>query len=134
MPFVQIHTSRATSPAVRARLGRALANAYAEHMQISHRIVNVGFLPYARYDLVRYDGPADAPQEMTVVTCEIRSGRTPEMLETAGRAIMAACARELGIAESRVVVYFSEHAGQQIYRDGGRAPDWSPAERAPLRT
>jgi hypothetical protein len=130
MPFVQIHTARAASPAVRARLGLALAMAYAEHMQISHRIVNVGFLPYADDSLVRYDGPGDVPQEMTVVTCEIRTGRPPEMLEAAGRAIMAACARELGIAEARVVVYFSEHAGQQIYRDGGRAPDWSPAERA----
>jgi hypothetical protein len=56
------------------------------------------------------------------------------MLESAGRAIMAACARELGIAEARVVVYFSEHAGRQIYRDGGRAPDWSPGERASVRT
>ncbi len=130
MPFVQVHTSRADSPDVRARLGLALAEAYAEHMQINHRIVNVGFVHYAQNDLVRYDGPADAPQEMIVVTCEIRTGRPPEMLEAAGRAIMAACARELGIAEARVVVYFSEHAGRQIYRDGGRAPDWSPGERA----
>jgi len=99
-------------------------------MQISHRIVNVGFVPYAQGSLVRYDGPGDSPQEMTVVTCEIRTGRPPEMLEAAGHAIMVACARELGIAEARVVVYFSEHAGRQIYRDGGRAPDWSPAERA----
>jgi len=130
MPFVQIHTSRAAAPAVRHQLGLALANAYAENMQISPEIVNVGFLPYADNDLVRYDGPGNAPQEMTVVTCEIRTGRPPEMLEATGRAIMAACARELGIAEARVVVYFSEHAGRQIYRDGGRAPDWSPAERA----
>jgi len=130
MPFVQIHTSRPATPDLRHRLGLALANAYAEHMQISHRIVNVGFLPYSENSLVRYDGPGDEPQEMTVVTCEIRSGRPPEMLEAAGRAIMTACARELGIAEARVVVYFSEHAGRQIYRDGGRAPDWSPAERA----
>jgi hypothetical protein len=130
MPFVQVHTSRAASPEIRHRLGFALANAYAEHMLISHRIVNVGFLTYGDEGLVRYDGPENAPQEMTVVTCEIRTGRPPEMLESAGRAIMAACARELGITEARVVVYFSEHAGQQIYRDGGRAPDWSPAERA----
>jgi hypothetical protein len=129
MPFVQVHTSRAASPALRRRLGLALANAYAEHMQIDHRIVNVGFLPYAEDDLVRYDGPGDEPHEMTVVTCESRSGRPPEMLEAAARAFAAACARELGIAEARVVVYFSEHAGRQIYRDGGRAPDWSPAER-----
>jgi hypothetical protein len=130
MPFVQVHTSRAASPDDRARLGLALAEAYAEHMLISHRIVNVGFVRYGEDELVRYDGPGNAPQEMIVVTCEIRTGRPSEMLEAAGRAIMAACARALGIAEARVVVYFSEHAGRQIYRDGGRAPDWSPGERA----
>jgi phenylpyruvate tautomerase PptA (4-oxalocrotonate tautomerase family) len=131
MPFVQIHTSRAVSPAVRRTLGFALATAYAEHMQTSHRIVNVGFLHYADGDLVRYDAEDNEQEEMTIVTCEARAGRSSEMLESLGRAITVACSRELGIAEARVAVYMNEHAAAQIYRDGGRAPDWSPAERTP---
>jgi phenylpyruvate tautomerase PptA (4-oxalocrotonate tautomerase family) len=130
MPFVQIHTSRPVSATVRDRLGLALANAYAEHMQTNHRIVNVGFALFGDGQLVRYDGPGDLPQEMTVVTCEIRAGRPPEMLEAAARAISAACSRDLEIPAARVVVYMNEHAGSHIYRDGGRAPDWSPVERA----
>lgn len=128
MPFVHVHTSRVVSPAVRRALGLALAKAYAEHMQTQHRIVNVGFAQYAEGDLARFDAADDQAQEMTVVTCEIRVGRTAEMQEGLGRAITALCSRELGIPEARIAVYLSEHAPYQIYRDGGRAPEWSPAE------
>ena len=129
MPFVQIHTSRPVSPVVRRALGFALAKAYGEHMQTNHRIVNVGFVHYAEGELVRYDAADDGPQEMTIVTCEVRVGRSPEMLESLGRVITVACSHELGIAEARVAVYITEHTAAQIHRDGGRAPDWSPAER-----
>lgn len=129
MPFVQIHTSRPVTPAIRRSLGFALAQAYGEHMQTDHRIVNVGFLRYAEGDLVRYDAANNEPQEMTVVTCEVRAGRSPEMLESLGRAITALSSRAIGIPEARIAVYITEHAAVQIYRDGGRAPDWSEAER-----
>jgi hypothetical protein len=129
MPFVQVHSSRVTSSETRRTIGLALAKAYGEHMQTSHRIVNVGFVHFAAGELARYDAAHDAPQEMTIVTCEVRSGRTPEMLEALGHAMAVICSRELGIPEARVAVYVNEHAGHQIYRDGGRAPDWSAAER-----
>jgi phenylpyruvate tautomerase PptA (4-oxalocrotonate tautomerase family) len=116
--------------AVRRRLGVALAKAYGRHMQTSHRIVNVGFVRYDEGALARYDAANDEPQEMTVVTCEVRAGRTPEMQEQLGRAITAAVARELNVPELRVAVYISEHPAHQIYRDGGRAPEWSAAEGA----
>lgn len=129
MPFVQIHTTRPITPAIRRSLGFALAQTYGEHMQTDQRIVNVGFIRYAEGDLVRYDAANNEPQEMTVVTGEVRAGRSPDMLESLGAAIMALCSRDLGIPEARVAVYITEHAAFQIYRDGGRAPDWSAAER-----
>jgi phenylpyruvate tautomerase PptA (4-oxalocrotonate tautomerase family) len=130
MPFVQIHTARTVSTAARRALGLALAKAYGECMQTDHRIVNVGFTHYADGDLARYDAADDAAQEMTVVTCDVRTGRSPEMIEALGHAITVACARELGIEAARIAVYVSEHAAHEIYRDGGRAPAWSPAEAA----
>ena len=128
MPFVQIHTSRPVTPAIRGTLGFALAQAYGEHMQTDQRIVNVGFIHYADGDLVRYDAAGNEPQEMTIVACEIRAGRSPDMLESLGRAITALCSHNLAIPEARVAVYITEHAAFQIYRDGGPAPDWSAAE------
>ena len=68
---------------------------------------------------------------MTVVTCNVRAGRSPEMHEALGRALTSACARELGVSEARVAVYITEHPAHQIYRDGGRAPEWSPSEASP---
>jgi phenylpyruvate tautomerase PptA (4-oxalocrotonate tautomerase family) len=68
---------------------------------------------------------------MTIVTCDIRIGRSAEMQEQLGRAITIACSRELGVPDARIAVYLSEHAAHQIYRDGGRAPDWTPAEGIP---
>ena len=101
MPFVQVHTSRQPSAAVRRALGFALARAYGASMQTSHRIVNVGFVFYAEEDLARYDAGDDGPRAMTIVTCDVRAGRSPEMHEQLGQAITLACARELEVPVAR---------------------------------
>ncbi len=134
MPFVTVHTSRRPEESVRRALGAGLAKAYGENMQTTHRIVNVGFLFYEPGDIARYDAAGDAAQEMTVVTCDVREGRTPEAIEALGRAFTALCAEHLAIDPLRVAIYVNEHGAFQIYRDGGRAPDWSAGEETgPIR-
>jgi phenylpyruvate tautomerase PptA (4-oxalocrotonate tautomerase family) len=128
MPFLQINTSRTISADAKHALGAALAAAYGEIMQTSARIVNVGFVAYAPGDLGRYDAAGGEPREMAVVTCDVRDGRTPAQHESLGRTVTALCAAALGLGEDRIAVYLTEHASPQIYRDGGRAPAWSPAE------
>jgi|GEM_PF-1124389 len=128
MPFLQVHTTRTMSPEAKHALGAALAAAYGEIMQTSARIVNIGFVAYADGDLARYDADGGAPREMAIVTCDVRDGRTPAQHESLGRTITALCAAAIGLTEDRIAVYLTEHASQQIYRDGGRAPAWSPAE------
>ena len=91
--------------------------------------MNVAFHHYQDGDIVRYDAENDEPKKMTIVTCDVRAGRSAAMLESLGHAITVLCSQELGVEESRVAVYISEHAAAQIYRDGGRAPAWSPSER-----
>jgi phenylpyruvate tautomerase PptA (4-oxalocrotonate tautomerase family) len=129
MPFVIVHSSRRPEPAARRALGVALAKAYGEHMQTTHRIVNVAFPFYEPDDVARYDAAGDAAREMTVVTCDVRAGRTPEAIESLGHAFTALCAEHLAIDPLRVAVYVDEHPTYRIYRDGGRAPDWSADER-----
>jgi phenylpyruvate tautomerase PptA (4-oxalocrotonate tautomerase family) len=128
VPFVQIHTSRAISTETKRALGFALATAYGEHMQTTHRIVNVGFVRYDDGDIARFDAADDGAREMAVITCDVRAGRSPEAHEELGRAITAECSRALALPEERIAVYITEHASHHIYRDGGRAPEWSPAE------
>ena len=128
MPFVQVHTSRSISSDAKHALGAALAAAYGDIMQTGARIVNVGFVAYAAGDLGRFDAAGDELREMAVITCDVRDGRTPAQHESLGRTITALCAAALGLGEDRIAVYLTEHASSQIYRDGGRAPTWSPAE------
>ncbi len=128
MPFLQIHTTRSLAPDAKHALGAALAAAYGDVMQTSARIVNVGFVAYAEGDLGRYDGSGDEPREMAIVTCDVRDGRTPAQHEALGGTIVALCSAALGLARDRIAVYLTEHASRHIYRDGGPAPAWSPAE------
>lgn len=129
MPFVQVHTSRRPDTEVRRALGVALAKAYGEHMETTHRIVNVAFPTYDDGDVARYDAGGDAASEMTVVTCDIRAGRSAQAIEALGRAFTDACACWLGVDPLRVAVYVNEYPASHIYRDGGPAPVWSAEER-----
>ena len=129
MPFLQIHTSRKLSFDERGRFGAALAQAYGEYMSTDSRIVNVGFVPYEDGSPARYDAAAEASREMLIVTCDVRSGRAADVLERFGRALTALCAGAYNISELQVAVYITEHHAHEIYRDGGRAPDWSASER-----
>ncbi|MDP9105496.1 MAG: tautomerase family protein [Candidatus Eremiobacteraeota bacterium] len=133
MPFLQVHTTRDIPADAKHALGLALATAYGDVMQTSARIVNVGFLTYPAGDLGRYDADGGAPREMTVVTCDVRDGRTPAQHESLGRTITALCAAALGLPANRIAVYLTEHASRQIYRDGGSAPAWTAAEGASPR-
>jgi phenylpyruvate tautomerase PptA (4-oxalocrotonate tautomerase family) len=134
MPFIQVHSCRAVSPAVRSKLGFELAGLYASAMQTDHRIVNVGFSTYPPGGLARYGESDEDASEMTILTCDVRSGRTPEAIEAFGSALTALVAKALDVPEARVAVYVTQHDAHEIYRDGGRAPDWSAAEqRTPER-
>jgi phenylpyruvate tautomerase PptA (4-oxalocrotonate tautomerase family) len=130
VPFVHVHTSRRPELAKRREFGAKLAKAYGEHMETTHRIVNVAFSFYNLGDIARYDAAGDAAHEMTVVMCAIRAGRAPDAIEALGRAFTSLCAEYLLIDPLRVAVYVNEHPAYQIYRDGGRAPDWSADERS----
>ena len=114
MPFVQVHTSRKLSPDARRTLGFELAKAYGDHMLTNHRIVNVGFVWYAAGDLARYDALDDAPREMTIVTCDVRSGRSPEVLEDLGRALTMTCAIGLDIEEARIATKVRAGASDNV--------------------
>lgn len=77
---------------------------------------------------MRFDAAAGSAQEMTIVTCDVRSGRSPEMIEELVREISTIMSRELDVSEARIAIYVTEHATSQFFRDGSRAPDWSPSE------
>ena len=81
--------------------------------------------------------PADIPAFYTA----IRRGRPPEQRARLADALVTACTEVLGLDPTKLVVEFSYHAGEDIYRKamvngvlrGALGRDWSPDEiKTPL--
>ena len=106
MPFVQIHTSRVLAPEKRRAFGLVVARLYGSCMATDKNIVNVSFAHYDADDIARYDADGDTAHEMTIVTCDIRAGRSVDVQEELGRRLTAACVEHLGIAAFGVYAVF----------------------------
>jgi phenylpyruvate tautomerase PptA (4-oxalocrotonate tautomerase family) len=128
MPYLHFdlpgHYPAATKRALAARLGTL----YAEIMQTSPGIVKIGFRELGEENLFRC-GTSDGGVEPVVVgQCDIRRGRPAEQRATLAAAIVAACSEALGIDAASVELEFTQHAGDEMYRRGAFAGDWTAAE------
>jgi len=63
--------------------------------------------------------------------CDVRRGREPAVRETLARAIAAECSAAFDIPERQVVVEFTQHAPDEMFRYGSMAPEWTPSEVLP---
>jgi hypothetical protein len=102
-------------------LAPALAAAYARIMETDEARISVAA---RRAEVVRCF--PEGPQTVTVVTCEIRTGRPPERISLLAGEIASLVARSLEITPDDVVVYFTQHPGFEIFRDGAPSADWIP--------
>jgi hypothetical protein len=65
----------------------------------------------------------------SVLKCDIRRGRPPELRARLAERLIDACARLLDLTPEYLTVEFTQHPGDDFYRSGtGLVPDWSPAE------
>ena len=124
MPYIHIDCETAPYGNAKRELALAVGHIYAREMQIDARIVNIAFRELGSGNIVRLDGESDSPRPITIVSCDVRRGRTSDQRTALGRALAAACARALGTTDDRVIVYITEHEASEIYRDGGAAPEW----------
>jgi hypothetical protein len=61
--------------------------------------------------------------------CEIRHGRSAEQRAELAQALIDICVEALGLGRGRLIVEFTQHTGDEIFRDGrGWAADWTPTE------
>jgi phenylpyruvate tautomerase PptA (4-oxalocrotonate tautomerase family) len=119
LPYLQIDLNGALADT--PVLAAALARAYGEIMEADEQRISVAF---RQGDVLRCF--ADGPRPVTVVTCDIRAGRPPERLERLAGEITRLVAGALGGTPDEVVVYFTQHAGFEIFRDGAPSADWGP--------
>ncbi len=129
MPYLQVDLPSPASADVKRRFAERLAALYAEAMLTQPHIPSIAFRELGPGNLVRFqDGVL---QPVLVVMCDIRRGREPRVREALARAIAAECSAAFGIDELQVVVEFTQHTPDEMFRYGKMAPEWTAAEAIP---
>jgi hypothetical protein len=118
VPYLQIDFDGELSL---TELAPSLARAYATIMEADEARISVSL---RRATAVRCF--PEGPRPVIVVTCEIREGREPARLSSLAGEICRLVAAAAARSPDDVVVYFTQHPGFEIYRDGAPSADWAP--------
>lgn len=132
MPYLHLDLPVAVGAIDRPQLAMRLARVYAEVMETNPERVTVGFRELGENGVVR-TGPNGAVEPVVMVQCDIRRGRSNDQRERLGEAIAGLLEEALGWPLARTVVEFTQHAGDEFWREGGLGTDWTPAEAAARR-
>jgi phenylpyruvate tautomerase PptA (4-oxalocrotonate tautomerase family) len=124
VPYLQLDVPRAYPAEVKRRLARRMGEIYARVMQTSATRVRVAFRELPEGNL--WHCTEGEPRPGVVLACDIRRGRTVEQRATLAEELIGAC-REVLDLPGDVLVEFTQHAGDELYREGrGLAQDWTP--------
>ena len=129
MPYLQVDLPAPAPAAAKARFAHALAELYAVAMETRSHIPSIAFRELGAGNLVRLqDGHLRA---VLVIMCDIRRGRPSEQREALARDIAALAAETFAIDTLQVVVEFTQHSPDEMFRYGVIAPEWSANEAQP---
>jgi phenylpyruvate tautomerase PptA (4-oxalocrotonate tautomerase family) len=124
VPYLQLDVPRAYPAEVKRRLARRMGEIYARVMQTGASRVRVAFHELPEGNL--WHCTEGEPRPGVVLACDIRRGRTAEQRAALAEALIVAC-REVLDLPGDVLVEFTQHAGDELYREGkGLAEDWTP--------
>src|SRR6266404_5953906 len=69
------------------------------------------------------------PEPAALLSCDIRRGRPSEQRAELAQALIDACEETLGLRSDRLVVEFTQHSPDEMFRAGrGWGSEWTPAE------
>jgi phenylpyruvate tautomerase PptA (4-oxalocrotonate tautomerase family) len=128
MPYLQLDVPFVIDPAARADLAGRLSRLYAEVMATVPHVVTVAFRELGENGVLRC-GPGGVFPAV-VVSCDIRRGRSGEKRLQLGDRVAELLEEALGWPRERVTLEFTQHAGDEIYREGRLAQDWTQEEGA----
>jgi len=127
VPYLHLDLPLAVSAADRAQVAARLARLYADVMETGPERVTVAFRELGENGVVRTDAQGTV-EPVVVVQCDIRRGRPAEQRERLGAAVAALLEEALGWPPSQTILEFTQHAGDEFWRDAGLGTDWTPAE------
>ena len=128
MPYLHFDLPACYPAEVKRALATRLGAAYAEIMQVSPSIVKVSFRELGTDNLFRCGAPDGGVEPVVVGQCDIRRGRPVEQRAMLAAAIVAACSEALGVDAATIELEFTQHAGDEMWRRGAFAIDWSAGE------
>jgi phenylpyruvate tautomerase PptA (4-oxalocrotonate tautomerase family) len=128
MPYLHFDLPGAYPPETKRALALRLGATYAEIMQTSPSIVKVAFRELGPDNLFRCGAPDGGVEPVVVGQCDIRRGRPVEQRARLANALVAACAEILGVSPDAVELEFTPHGGDEMFRRGAFAADWTPDE------
>jgi phenylpyruvate tautomerase PptA (4-oxalocrotonate tautomerase family) len=127
MPYLQLDVSNHYPVEVKRDLARRLGDSYARIMQTTPELVTVAFRELGEGGVWCCGG--GEPQPAALLSCDIRRGRPAEQRAELAQALIDACVDTLGLRSDRLVVEFTQHTADEMYRTGrGWAAEWTPAE------
>jgi len=125
MPFLQLDVPGQLTIDRKRRLAEAIGTCYAEAMMTGRHIPAVAV---RGNDGGPWRWEHGALREVVVLMCDVRRGRDDAQREHAARALATLVAHELGLDLLRVVVEFTQHDHDEMFRYGQIAPGWTAAE------
>jgi phenylpyruvate tautomerase PptA (4-oxalocrotonate tautomerase family) len=130
MPYLHLDLPGRFPVAQKRELAVRLCRLYADVMQTQTWRPNVGIAELGEDNLFHL-GP-DGLEPIVMVLVEYRKGRPSEYRLKLADGIVDACVEVLGVPRRWVLVEFTPHVGEDMYRDGKWVADWTPDEKAPV--
>lgn len=128
MPYLQLDVNDSYPVDVKKELAKKMATTYADLMTVDIRRISIAIREVGQGGVWRtVDGE---PVPVSVLMCDIRKGRPPELRMEVAKALCADCIEILGLREDRLNVEFTQHSGDEMYHPtlGGFSPEWSESE------
>lgn len=128
MPYLQLDVNDTYPVDVKKTLAEKMSITYAKLMTVDIRRISIAIREVGEGGVWRMvDG---TPVPVSVLMCDIRSGRPPELRMEVAKALCADCIDILGLREDRLNVEFTQHSGDEMYHPtlGGFSPEWSSDE------
>ena len=127
MPYLQLDVPNRFPLDVKRGLARRLGDIYAHIMQTAPDLVTVAFRELGEGGV--WCCGTGEPEPAALISCDVRRGRPPEQRAELAQALIDACVETLGLRIERLVVEFTQHAGDEMYRPGrGWGAEWTPGE------
>lgn len=128
VPYLHLDLPGRFPAAQKRELAARLCHLYADVMQTQTWRPNIGIAELGEDNLFHL-GP-DGLEPIVMVLVEFRAGRPSEYRLKLSDGIVDACVDILGVPRRCVLVEFTPHVGEEIYRDGKWVADWTPEEGA----